>query len=129
MRFFDRRLFVTSLIALSVGLTATIAQQTGGRGFELSNLDKTCKPCDDFYRYANGGWLAKNEIPAAFPAWGTTSKLGESNREMLRQILEEAAKNTAAPVGSNEQKIGAFYASCMDEAKIESAGAGPLAPH
>jgi len=125
MRFLNRRCFVALLFVLTLGF-AGVAQQTGSRGFDITNLDRTCKPCDDFYRFANGGWLAKNEIPAAFSVWGTTSKLGENNREVLRRILEEAATNTSAPAGSNEQKIGAFYASCMDEAKIETEGVAPL---
>ena len=87
----------------------------------------TCNACEDFYLYANGGWLAKNEIPAAFSTWGTTSSLREKNVGVLRQILEEAAKNTAAPEDSLEQKTGDFYASCMDEPGIEAAGAKPLA--
>ena len=69
----------------------------------------------------------QNEIPPAFSTWGITSPLRERNIATLRQILEDAAKNTTAPAGSNEQKIGAFYATCMDEAKIEAAGATPLA--
>ena len=80
-----------------------------------------------FYQYANGGWIAKNEIPPAFSTWGITSPLREKNIATLHLILEDAAKNTAAPKGGNEQKIGAFYATCMDEAKIEAAGATPLA--
>ncbi len=97
------------------------------RGLAVENLDRTCQPCQDFYQFANGGWLTRNEIPAAFPSWGTASKLREQNNEALHQILEAAAQNTAAPAGSNEQKIGAFYASCMDTARIEAAGLKPLA--
>ncbi len=98
------------------------------RGFDPANLDTSCEPCKDFYQFANGGWLAKNEIPAAFSVWGTTSGMSEKNVETLRQILEEAAKNKAARAGTNEQRLGDFYASCMDEAGIEAAGAKPLAP-
>ncbi|MFN2454334.1 MAG: M13 family metallopeptidase [Pyrinomonadaceae bacterium] len=127
MRFLNRRLCVALFLALTLGIAA-LAQQMNKHGFDVSNLDKTCKPCEDFFQYANGGWLARNEIPAAFSSWGTTSSLAEKNRTTLRQILEDAAKNTNAPAGSNEQKIGAFYASCMDEAKIEAEGAKPLQP-
>ena len=92
----------------------------------LTNLDKTCKPCEDFYHYANGEWLARNPVPAAYPSWGRFNELAERNRELLHQILEPAAGNPQATAGSNEQKIGDFYASCMDEKSINAAGAKPL---
>ena len=98
------------------------------RGFDTANLDTTCEPCQDFYQYANGGWLARNEIPPAFTVWGTASGMRERNTEIMRKVLEEAAANKSAKAGSNEQKLGDFYASCMDEAGAEAAGAKPLAP-
>jgi putative endopeptidase len=96
-------------------------------GVDLAILDKTCKPCEDFYHYANGEWLKKNPVPAAYPSWGRFNELAERNREQLHGILEAAANSNAA-FGSNEQKIGDFYASCMDEKQINAAGAKPLDP-
>jgi putative endopeptidase len=126
MRFLNLRPLIALVAAASFGFVAF--GQTAPRGFDPANICATsCKACDDFYQYANGGWIAKNEIPPAFSSWGIASPLREKNIATLHQILEDAAKNTAAPKGSNEQKIGAFYASCMDEAKIEAAGATPLA--
>ena len=95
-------------------------------GVDLTILDKTCKPCEDFYNFANGEWLKKNPIPAAYPRWGRFNELAERNREQLHGILENAAANANAPSGSNEQKIGDFYASCMDEKQVNAAGAKPL---
>jgi putative endopeptidase len=95
-------------------------------GVDLTILDKTYKPCEDFYRYASGAWLAKNPVPAAYPSWGRFNELAERNRELLHLILEGAAANTKAAAGSNEQKIGDFYASCMDEKQITVAGTKPL---
>src|SRR3981189_515602 len=94
-------------------------------GVELTILDKTCKPCEDFYNYANGEWLKKNPVPAAYPSWGRFNELAERNREQLNGILESAAANLKAASGSNEQKIGDFYASCMDEKQINAAGVKP----
>ena len=126
MHHLNTRLFVALLLAAALGFVALA--QTGNHGFEPANMCSTgCKACDDFYQYANGGWIAKHEIPPAFSTWGITSPLREKNIATLHEILEDAAKNTAAPKGSNEQKIGAFYASCMDEAKVEGLGASPLA--
>jgi putative endopeptidase len=98
-----------------------------GHGIDVAGMDTTCKPCDDFYHYVNGGWLKKNPVPAAYPSWGRFSELAERNRENLHQILEAASKSQA-PTGSIEQKIGDFYASCMDESKVDAEGLKPLQP-
>jgi predicted metalloendopeptidase len=96
-------------------------------GIETDAIDTACKPCDDFYRFANGGWLDRNPMPANQSRWGTFSIVGEGNSERLRTILEAAA--TAKPAtGSNEQKIGDLYAACMDTARIEALGLKPLEP-
>src|SRR6185436_10640139 len=63
----------------------------------------------------------------AFPVWSLGNILNERNRDLLHDVLEAAAKNTSARNGSNEQKVGDYYASCMDEARIESDGLKPLA--
>jgi putative endopeptidase len=95
-------------------------------GFSTANLDTTCKPCDNFYQFAMGGWLKDNPIPAEYATWGTFTQLRDKNLTAMRTILEAAAKSNAA-VGSNEQKIGDFYASCMDTSAIEAAGLKPIA--
>ncbi|MEP6819918.1 MAG: M13 family metallopeptidase [bacterium] len=126
MRHLNLRPLIALIVAVSFGLAAFA--QTAPRGFDPANMcTTTCKACEDFYQYANGGWIARNEIPPAFSTWGITSPLREKNIATLHEILEAAAKNTGAVKGSNEQKIGAFYASCMDDAKIETTGATPLA--
>jgi putative endopeptidase len=95
-------------------------------GLDLSDFDRTCKPCDEFYRFVNGGWLAHNEIPAAYPAWGRVNVLAEHNRDVLHEILDGAAANQSNIPGSIDQKIGDYYASCMDTTKIDAAGIHPL---
>src|SRR5215468_11903599 len=112
---------LTLLIALGV---ATVGQNT--HNYDLASLDKNTSACTDFYQYANGGWLAANPIPAAYSAWGVANILDEKNRDVLHEILEAAAKNTNAPKGSSEQKVGDYYATCMDESKIEADGLKPL---
>ncbi len=95
--------FVAGALLVSFGLTATFGQ---GSRFDVSNMDPKTAACADFYQYANGGWLAANPIPAAYPAWGVANVLNEKNRDVLRQILEAAASNATARKGSNEQKVG-----------------------
>ncbi len=96
-------------------------------GFDPSNLDRTVKPCEDFNRFANGGWIAKNQIPPQYPMWGTPGLMRDRNFEQLRGILEAAAAANA-PKGSNEQKIGDYYASVQDMKTRDEAGFEPLKP-
>jgi putative endopeptidase len=111
----------------SVGLRASprAADQPSPWGFDTANLDKTCKPCDDFYQFAMGGWMKSNPIPPEYSTWGSFTQLRDKNEQNLRQILEAAVTAKAAP-GSNEQKIGDFYASCMDTAAIDAGGTKPI---
>ena len=94
-------------------------------GFDTANLDRTCKPCDDFYQFAMGGWMKANPIPPEYSIWGSFSQLADRNQKNLREILEAAVESKAA-AGTNEQKIGDFYSSCMDATAIDAAGAKPI---
>ena len=94
---------------------------------DVSAMDKTVDPCVDFYTYSCGGWVKKNPIPPDQASWSTYGKLEDENRAQLRAILEEAAERDAAR-NAVTQKIGDYYASCMDEAAIEKLGAKPLLP-
>jgi putative endopeptidase len=117
--------------ASSAGGAGSVAPDDNGkpaRGFNLANLDRSVKPCDDFYQFSSGGWLKNNPIPADRSAWTNFSALKAANEDALHQILEESAKDKSAVPGSNRQKIGDFYASCMDESQIEAAGIKPLDP-
>ena len=110
-------------------LAACLAQDSSRNGIDRASLDPSCKPCQDFWRYANGGWLDKNPIPGRFPAWGPANILNERTREQLHEILEAAAKDTAAPAGSNRRKAGDLYQTCMDTPAIDALGIKPLQPH
>ena len=102
------------------------AADSSAHGFELSNLDRSVSPCDDFYKFADGGWITSHPIPADHASWGTFNQLHDRNEDALRQILEQAAADKSAVPGSNWQKIGDFYASCMDTSTIESTGVKSL---
>src|SRR5579859_5032334 len=103
------------------------ADSPGYWGFDMANLDKTCKPCDDFFQFAMGGWMKSNPVPPEYSTWGSFTVLADKNQQALRQVLE-AADKANAPAGSNEQKIGDYYASCMDTAAIDAAGIKPIDP-
>jgi putative endopeptidase len=115
---------------ISVGNAGSADGASAIHGLDITNLDRSANPCADFYEFADGGWLKKkdNEIPAAYPSWGSFNKLADSNQEVLRGILEAASKNDKATSGSNEQKIGDFYAACMNTDKIDAAGIKSLEP-
>jgi predicted metalloendopeptidase len=87
-------------------------------------MDLTCKPCTDFWRYANGGWLDKNPIPANHSDWGVLSVLLEANRERMRTILDASA--SAGSGSGNYHKMGDLYASCMNTAAIDKLGLEPV---
>jgi putative endopeptidase len=95
-------------------------------GVLAQNFDRSVRAQDDFYRHVNGRWLTDMQIPSDRSTYGTFSLLEEGAERDLRAILEESAA-AGAPVGSDAQKIGDFYASFMDEAKIEERGLAPLA--
>ena len=92
------------------------------------NMDTTVRPSQDFFLYANGGWIKNNPIPAAYGSWGIGNLVIEENLKRLREISEKAATSNATK-GSSEQKIGDFWATAMDSAKIEQQSLQPLQPY
>jgi putative endopeptidase len=94
-------------------------------GYDLSALDRSGKPGDDFFRYANGGWLRRTEIPADRSNFGMHAALAERVLGQLRAIMEDAGK---ADPRTMEGKVGAYYAAFMDEGRIEKLAAAPLKP-
>jgi putative endopeptidase len=123
-----RNLLPALLLVLCLTLSVVVGQtQQQGHGINLQYMDTNVKPCQDFYQYANGNWLTKTEIPADRPSWGAGSELYEQNLVLLHGILEDAAKDASAPKNSPKRKVGDFYRSGMNEARIEAEGTKPLA--
>lgn len=134
-----KALCLTALFAI-----ATCAQQTSPANTALSSqqqtepvlpytpsldpsaMDRTADPCVDFYEYSCGGWKKMNPIPSDQTSWSVYGKLYEDNLNYLRGILEQAS--TAKDRDAVTQKIGDYYAACMDEAEIEKLGVKPLQP-
>jgi endothelin-converting enzyme/putative endopeptidase len=117
-------MFPTRLLAMLL-LGAALWAQTSPAGFDPMWIDRAINPCDDFYQYACGNWVKKNPIPSDESRWGRFNELNERNQAILREILDKAAR-PASGRSPNEQKIGDYYASCMDEGTIEKQGLAPI---
>src|SRR6202158_1830122 len=125
------KIFALISAALSAAVPACAQHSSSDPVLDVSAMDRTIDPCVDFYTYSCGGWIKKTPIPPDQANWGTYGKLEDDNRAQLRAILEEAGKaNGARDAVKHEvtQKIGDYYASCMDEEAIEKLGAKPLMP-
>lgn len=93
---------------------------------DKSNMDLSVNPGDDFFSYVNGTWNKNNPIPPDLGRYGSFDELIENNRKQVNSIIEEASKNLKSAKGSAQQKIGDFYLSGMDEAKIDALGYEPI---
>ena len=102
--------------------------ENGAWGVDLTGMDPSVEPGDDFFRYVNGKWVERTEIPADKLEAGGLAALQDKALEETRRILEEAAADTGAARGSDTQKMGDWYASFMDKAAIEAAGFAPIRP-
>ena len=112
--------------AAAAATTAAPAAPVLDSGVILANFDRGVRPQDDFYRYVNGTWLEKTQIPPDKSNYGTFTMLTDGVERNLHALVEQAAA-APGPAGSDGQMIGDFYASYMDEAAAERAGPGALA--
>jgi endothelin-converting enzyme/putative endopeptidase len=94
-------------------------------GIDLTALDRTADPCEDFYQFTCGGWTANHPAPPDQPRYGRFEELQDRNNAILRDILDEASRPGSAP---DLRKVGAYYSSCMAESAIDTKGNAPLAP-
>ena len=94
-------------------------------GLDLTGMDRSVKPGDDLFAYANGGWMKATEIPPDRSSWGTGGELVELTTARVQDLIKTAA---AAPAGTEARKIGDYYSSYLDEAKINALGLKPLQP-
>src|SRR5690242_14792882 len=128
------RVFLPALLLAAV---ASASAQRGGsratnRALDRANLDTTCAACDDFYTYANGGWLKKNTIPASYTSYGSFEVLYDKNEAIMHGILDTASRDLRGlpdrqpQKGTNAYRIAAYYDACMDTLQIEKLGTTPI---
>jgi endothelin-converting enzyme/putative endopeptidase len=94
---------------------------------DVPSMDKSADPCVDFYQYTCGGWMKNNPIPVDQASWSVYGKLTVDNQRFLWGILDELAKKTSGR-NATQQKVGDYFAACMNEAEVEKLGAAPLKP-
>lgn len=120
--------YVYTLLAGAALLAACHTSTTADRGkadILATDLDSSARPADDFFQYANGGWIKRNPIPAEESSWGIGQLVVNENLKRLKTINLEADSAHAAK-GTNQQKIGDFWHAAMDSAGIEAKGLQPL---
>jgi putative endopeptidase len=96
-------------------------------GLDMSNLDKTAKPADDFYQFATGGWQKKNPLPAAYSRFGSFDQLQDDNNKRINSILSDLQKKKYKQ-GTIEQKLSDFYKLSLDVDKRNKDGINPVKP-
>jgi len=118
-----------AFVIVAAGQPARAQQATEpSHGVVVGNIDPEVKPGDDFFRYCNGAWLKRTEIPADRGSVSVVLALRDKSDQRVKALVEEAAKANAAP-GTNTRKIADLFHSYMDEAGIEAKGMAPLEPH
>ncbi|MDB5909396.1 MAG: peptidase, partial [Massilia sp.] len=106
--------------------SAKPASKALGSGIAVEYIDKSVRVQDDFFTHLNGKWLKDTEIPADKSSWGSFAKLRDDTQPQLLALIENSAKDPNKAAGTDAQRIGDFYASFMDEKKVEELGLAPL---
>lgn len=128
-----RACFYIGLVAAAPASAAgDISKKTNApavRGLDPANLDPSCAPCDNFYRYANGGWLDRNPIPESKARWSSYDEVDQRTRAELRSILEaSAAAYAAGDISTSKGKLGLLYTTCLDTGRAAAGGVAPIRP-
>ncbi|RUA27784.1 MAG: M13 family peptidase, partial [Bacteroidetes bacterium] len=130
--------YVIAVAAISLGLAScddvakhvtknkNMEKEAIEKGIDLANLDTSVKPGDNFFQYANGGWLKANPIPDEYSRYGAFAILGKKNQKEIKSIIDELASLKDVKKGSPEQQIRDFYNAGMDTVRIEELGYQPI---
>jgi putative endopeptidase len=98
------------------------------KAIDMANMDLSLNPGDDFFRYANGGWMKSNPIPEEYSRFGAFEVLDKLNKDRIKTIIDEVSVQKEAKKGSPAQQIRDFYLAAMDTAAIDALGYSPIKP-
>ena len=123
-----------TLCTVAAGCTQKAAETTESKkevvpAIELSNMDTSINPAEDFFRYANNNWMKNNPIPDEYPTYGAFTEIDQNNELLIQEIIDEVSKDANAPEGSMAQKIRDFYNAGMDTVAIDKRGYTELTPY
>jgi hypothetical protein len=121
-----RHAILLLLLSGTIGLSAQSPSRPPSLGIDVSAMDRSVRPQDDFFRFVNGTWADKTPIPSDMSSYGAFPMLRDEASAAVREIVEGAAAQKAA-AGTMTQKVGSYYASFMDTTRVESLGVQPLA--
>jgi len=121
-------MFSIATIAVACGTSETV-EETPIQALELTNMDSTVRPADDFFKFVNGKWIERTEIPEVWGSYGAPHKLYEDNNEIVLDLLESAVESGDYEEGTDQYKASVFYSVGMDSALAETAGLQPLKPY
>lgn len=124
------KLAILSVTGMAIACGAPeAAEEAPVKAIELANMDSTISPADDFFRFVNGKWLDKTEIPGDQGRWGSFNELREENNEVVLSVLETASRSGKYEDGTDQKKAGDFYSIGMDSLLAEGVGVQPLKPY
>jgi len=125
VKYFLRLALTACLLSVAAAAQDTPLQQIpASPALNVSDMDRTANPCQDFYQYACGGWIKNNPIPADRPRWDVYAKLAQDNERVLWGVaLADSKMTDRTPV---QQKVGDYFAACMDTAAVDALGMKPL---
>ncbi|MCP1728022.1 putative metalloendopeptidase [Natronospira proteinivora] len=121
-------LFACGQEEMGEGASSTDQEAPRALGVDLENMDRDVRPQDDFFRFVNGGWMARTDIPSDRARYGSFDELREQAERDLRELVDEVSQAEGVETGSPEQMIRDFYISFMDEERLETLGLEPLQP-
>ena len=122
----EERPVSVALVSTAVSTTESVEKEPKIPRFSVDYMDKSVKPGDDFYRYANGSWIKNNPVPADKSRWGSFSELAERNNYLIHSILDSARADATAPIGTPKREVGDFFASAMDTDSLEKLKFEPI---
>lgn len=129
------KLLLLFLVAMSIFAiysckeTQMTTKNDNGPALDLSNMDTSVRPGDDFYRYVNGAWMDKIEIPADRGRWGSFDELRKRTSESVLNIFDKAISDPNYAKGSDQKKAVVYYKTAMDTQRLDKVGVGPLEPY